>query len=542
MPLGGSNWLWRGFQSAVFRYVSCAPCYEKAYKRKRKREAKRDKKRYAEMAHIYAEQGHSTQPAPFEVNPYWSEEIQMGPGPWNRKKGKKPVKRDITTASSNSTAESSVNDLARPSSSTPEPKFTSWNSRRYQRADEEFTYLSRLEEVPDVQDGLLQVPGSSKGTGNRNAQPEAKIQKPEQAYWQPLCAPEVSELHPPATSTVPIRKSERNWMTQAPPSAAFMEGKKPQTNVTRRSTASSKATKRTTISEEQLARMIIDDGSEFETASRVGQRRTHILLNGERAQSRTASASPMRRGNRSLEKDRVSPRKVKRRPAPLHIVASSSDSEDQLGSSDSEDTGLQLPVRRRTIANQPTVPQPTLSPLRTRQINAQRPQLSTTRSYKQPSTKAYSSIINNENDYNTPGAFAPISPSPISLSPRSSIPKNRTPSPVKKSIDDYTPSPRKRKDTVSSIASGEKPRLFLKDSSLQVLQNLVEPSSLLNSKFIRSPTIEAKIPLPVENSSPEKVDTPQDDGKFWLSSHIGEDIAWTTPSKRWSTGGVFDLE
>ena len=71
--------------------------------------------------------------------------------------------------------------------------------------------------------------------------------------------------------------------------------------------------------------------------------------------------------------------------------------------------------------------------------------------------------------------------------------------------DEYTPSPRKRKDT----KVGDAP-LLVKDSSLHILQDVVDPHALLNSKWVKSPVIEARVPLPPgdsprkENESPVK--------------------------------------
>lgn len=48
------SWFWRGFQSAIFYYVSCAPCSKLAYQRRRRRDNKRAK---AQHAASEAEQG-----------------------------------------------------------------------------------------------------------------------------------------------------------------------------------------------------------------------------------------------------------------------------------------------------------------------------------------------------------------------------------------------------------------------------------------------------------------------------------------------------
>jgi hypothetical protein len=66
--------------------------------------------------------------------------------------------------------------------------------------------------------------------------------------------------------------------------------------------------------------------------------------------------------------------------------------------------------------------------------------------------------------------------------------------------DNYTPSPRKRRDTKMEPT---KSPLLVKDSSLNILQDVVDPQALLNSKWVKSPVVEARIPLP-PGDSPQK--------------------------------------
>jgi hypothetical protein len=545
MPLFEDNWLWRGFQSAVFLYVSCGPCYSAAYKRKRKKDAKRDKKENQKMAHIHAELGHTAQPAPFEVNTYWREEIALGPHGVRKEQKKKPEKRDITTASTTSTTGSSLDEVSRAGSATSGPNNVSWNSRRYQRADEEFTYLPDLEEVAGDRDHLT-VPGTSGRGIAEGAQPVHGIQKPKKAYWEPVHAPSINELHPPSTSRLPARKSERSWMTQPPPSAAFMEGKKPPTVVSRRSTVSSKSTRRATASSgtpsfgNHVGHSAVEDSRKSGSSSRIGAREAELRFGGSGGLSRTASASPRRHNSGSLEKRRNTPRKARKRPVALRINSSSSGSDSETApvfDSDTGEKGMRA-YRRSIISNQLKLSTPVLGPLQTRQPNLpRRPQLTATRSSDSPVPRSHSSI-NNEDE----NILTSRSPSSASLSPQSSIsteqlrsPRTRSPLKIKRVTNNYTPSPRKRKDTITDIVANGTPRLFIKDSSLHLLQDLVEPSSLLNSRFIRSPTVEAKIPLPKDSADGYE--------NFWLASHVDEEIAWVAPTKRWSTGEIdFDSE
>lgn len=73
------NWFWRGTQSAIFYYAACTPWMEYKHKRKRRKEAAES---YRIRQEIIAQQpGVIPQPAPFETNEGWTEEILRGPHP-----------------------------------------------------------------------------------------------------------------------------------------------------------------------------------------------------------------------------------------------------------------------------------------------------------------------------------------------------------------------------------------------------------------------------------------------------------------------------
>lgn len=73
------NWFWRGTQSAIFYYAACTPWMEYKHKRKRRKEAAES---YRIRQEIIAQQpGIIPQPAPFETNEGWTEEILRGPHP-----------------------------------------------------------------------------------------------------------------------------------------------------------------------------------------------------------------------------------------------------------------------------------------------------------------------------------------------------------------------------------------------------------------------------------------------------------------------------
>ena len=82
------SWFWRGTQSAIFYYISMSPCLEYRHKKKRREEAVRIKKERDEIVMNQPEIRSHWQPAPFNTNPYWAEEIFRGPvsETYNKKK------------------------------------------------------------------------------------------------------------------------------------------------------------------------------------------------------------------------------------------------------------------------------------------------------------------------------------------------------------------------------------------------------------------------------------------------------------------------
>ncbi|TGJ83215.1 hypothetical protein E0Z10_g5561 [Xylaria hypoxylon] len=84
----------RALQSLVFYLVSCSPCHQAAHQRRLKQEAK---KRQATRERDQVKHGGYQQPEPFATNPYWLEEINLGPH-IIRKQYKSPSMRHLTSA------------------------------------------------------------------------------------------------------------------------------------------------------------------------------------------------------------------------------------------------------------------------------------------------------------------------------------------------------------------------------------------------------------------------------------------------------------
>ncbi|KAF2862746.1 hypothetical protein K470DRAFT_268702 [Piedraia hortae CBS 480.64] len=80
--------LHRGLQSAIFYYLSCAPCAEARYRRKRKEEAKIDRANRERLEAEYPDC--YRHPSPSSTNPHWASEIAAGPTGVTRGKRKPP--------------------------------------------------------------------------------------------------------------------------------------------------------------------------------------------------------------------------------------------------------------------------------------------------------------------------------------------------------------------------------------------------------------------------------------------------------------------
>ncbi|KAI9839876.1 MAG: hypothetical protein M1819_000068 [Sarea resinae] len=222
--------LLKGIQSALFYYVSCAPCTKSTHRRKRKQEAHRarEEKRTLEME----EPGGFHQPYPFSTNHYWSSEIMLGPGPPPRRTGKDNKRtgsqRMITTGDTESSMGSSPIGSSAEGSSLNELHETAdqrlsgdgWNRRRYQREDEvlwghDVNHPSHGEHAHHSRDSGSSVGLSGIGRAGTTLSED---------YYQ-IRPPPVNDLHPPIVSAQPAHKGQMKWMLQPPPSAKIMSGK-----------------------------------------------------------------------------------------------------------------------------------------------------------------------------------------------------------------------------------------------------------------------------------------------------------------------------
>jgi hypothetical protein len=277
-------------QSVLFFVVSCAPCHQARHHRQLKEQAKkhREEKERTQAAHP----GTYQQPDPFNTNPYWSEEIMMGPH-IERKKynggskntsqrnltsaGKDTIsvggssigvhttnhetKRILTSAGNDTTTliggssigVSIVHPDAVPST-TEDGKLSlsttlsdDWNRKRYQREDEELWGDEWSRTGHKLMDAIKHA-GASAGrfidiSLGKETRPITDEDR-HNFYFAPKNPP-VNDYHPPIVRQNPSHKNAIQWMVQPPPPAKVMEGKVPvnrtpsfMSHVSRRTTAS----------------------------------------------------------------------------------------------------------------------------------------------------------------------------------------------------------------------------------------------------------------------------------------------------------------
>lgn len=410
-------------------------------------------------------------PEPSATNPYWSEEIVLGPGPPPRRTGRKALngsQRGITTAGTHSTGPSrggSSLDMNHPE--TTDPTRTSddtlsgdnWNRRRYQREDEELWGFG--EPDPTMRKG-----SQSNGTGSSVG--VAGISRPGTAYstaesYYTARAPPVNDLHPPVVSMPSPNAADNKWMLQPPPRAKIMNGKERATDRSRSGSGTSSRI-------------------ELNLQRQVSVRQLQVKL--ERGE--TPEMPPLSRGScyRNVTKGQRHDRDPKTPKATLPSlsgsrkkrrgahVAISSDSGDSSG--ESSDT-----IVHTAPATSPASP-PRSSPpsLRIVRVRNSRHKLST--------------VLSSESAYHSPS-----SPSGSDQDAHPSPSKPRRPARISRSTTITSP------DSIPRAMKSRAPLAASDVSSLNILQDLVSPHALLNSRFVSAPLMEARIRLPESDCAEE---------------------------------------
>ncbi|KAI2472112.1 hypothetical protein F4781DRAFT_30013 [Annulohypoxylon bovei var. microspora] len=251
-------------QSAVFYLVSCAPCLQAKHHQQSKAKAKKERE---EKARIQAENpGSYLHPDPFNTNPYWSEEIMMGPRIQSKKyndgRSKNTSQKRLSSPGKESTSaagsSTQVNSMSPGSSRTAveggKLSFSTtysddWNRKRYQREDEELWGqghdLSRTHKLMDA----LKQAGSSAGRlfdASLGKEPKPVSDEDRHNFYFAPRNPPVNDYHPPIVRQKPTHKDGNKWMLQPPPPAKIMEGKVP---VSRSGSMASHLSRKTTMSD-----------------------------------------------------------------------------------------------------------------------------------------------------------------------------------------------------------------------------------------------------------------------------------------------------
>ena len=416
-------------QSAIFYFVACTPCTKVRHRAKARQQAKKDREKHA----IEAAQDPDTyyrHPSPFNTNPFWEEEIMMGPSLPKKGKGavKNPSQRGLTSAGHDSDAatrsslavstgwvDGSAHPDAIPSSPVHSPVATpglgsaptvlpdeeyarsatlsktasvstgdDWNRKRYQREDEELWGHEISRTGHKLMDAIKQA-GSSAG---RYVEAKLGKEKPitdedrREFYLSPRNPP-VNDYHPPVVSSKPAHRDGHRWMLQPPPPAKVMEGKIP---VSRSASMASMASRRTMASGDgPLARFVGEKSVEarlrkgempVETGARsnLSLNRQHSRMAPGQQQQRPKSqlAAAGRRlsfstdSDDSLDEGGPAPRRKPKVRRPMAIPPLALDDNDDNGDGDNDDDN--------EFVLRPRVPQSTATPMA---HAAQRPRLST---------------------------------------------------------------------------------------------------------------------------------------------------------------------
>lgn len=289
-------------QSAVFYFLACTPCAKVRHRQKAKDQAKKEREMKAKLEET--QPGLYRHPSPFATNPYWQEEINMGPSLPKKSASKNSSQRGLTSSGKDSEAPSvsectnvgdSRTNFGDSTTVIPEDDALSddWNCRQgYQREDEELwgqwsgqKFMDALSKAR-VSAGRLMDP-------RKGVEKEVTEQARQDFYFSPKNPP-VNDYHPPVVSSKAPHRAAHQWMLQPPPPAKIMEGKVP---VSRAFSSSSRSSGRIGQSEEvQLGRLVQQklvkerlrkesDPTEMELIESLFVARSQVSLNLPRSRS-----------------------------------------------------------------------------------------------------------------------------------------------------------------------------------------------------------------------------------------------------------------
>ncbi|KAI8261477.1 hypothetical protein K4K58_001281 [Colletotrichum sp. SAR11_239] len=418
-------------QSAIFYYLACTPCNEMKAFRKAKKKAKeeREVKRRIEME----QPGLYRHPDPFHTNPYWAEEMAMGPHLPKKSASKNASQRGLQSAGRASTAASfGCASTAAESTGPVSPTISQeqarklsgdgWNRTLYQREDEELWGHNLSGMGHKLMDNIV---GAGKTAGRyveeKLGREKAITDEDRENFYTTPRNPPVNDYHPPIVGSKPSRPDALKWMLQPPPPAKLMEGRVP---VTRTHSTSTVGSRRTMASEEPpLDRLVREKALQKKLRQAEKPRHDETpseselidSLIGSRSRKSTVSSKNMSNRSRSLSlESEVSSdgelverrRRARARRVPATPEETSSDEDDYVQHRAWDSLGHASPPRR------PKLETITSSRSNTRQALKARP--NGTRPYATAkdadiTPKASTNPIVLKSDENTPTTPATIS-------------------------------------------------------------------------------------------------------------------------------------
>ena len=472
------SWFLRGVQSAIFHYASCAPCTGYLSKKQRLKQAKMARKARTKLQEEQPEGYHH--PEPTGTNPYWQEEICMGPGPPPRRARRtNTCNTRATTAAGTQVSVTSQTGSSIDVRASEDMRLSNdsldddnWNRKRYQREDEDLWGFSDL--IMPLQ---KTVSGSSVGAAGLTRPSTSRS-----GSYYSARAPPVNDLHPPVVSLPSPHPCDNQWMLQPPPKAAVMSGKE---RAKLRSRSGSGASSRVELSlQRQVSakqlRHKLERGETPEMPSLSRGNSYNDILSGQR---HDRPKTPVVRPPSAASTHR--PRR--RRDT---AMTNTSTTEHSGNSTDTVHRRSPSPSPRRSIV-------PSLKKVRVRNS---RQQLST--------------VISS--------GLGDSSISPVTISPTSDIDNENA-----QTITTH-------KTRYSSQSTDSDPYLLMKRrspicnsdiTSLNILEHLVDTDVVVNSRFVSAPLMEARIKLPPTDPTEEKVlaTDPWSGSGFAISREWGTD-------------------
>ncbi|CAG7564605.1 unnamed protein product [Fusarium equiseti] len=244
-------------QSVVFYVLACTPCAQIRHRQKASEQSKREREEKARVVGLQPDV--YQHPSPFNTNPYWQEEISMGPSLPKKSASKNSSQRGLNSQGADSAfsvSEQTNNGGSRMNFGASNSVIAEhdslsddWNRRHgYQREDEElWGHHKFMDAISKARDSAGRLIESTLGL-----EKEVTEQQRHEFYFPKN--PPVNEYHPPVVSSKAPSRNAHQWMLQPPPSAKVMEGKVP---VSRAGSSGSKSSGRTLVGEDtQLSRLV----------------------------------------------------------------------------------------------------------------------------------------------------------------------------------------------------------------------------------------------------------------------------------------------